>query len=455
MPSDARQLNSFNLFLSRSPIFYGWVVVAIVFVTMGIGVNARTAFSLLYPAILAEFGWDRATTAATFTVGFIFAGAISPLLGRVMDIIDARYLISISALCVSLGMILATYSTSPWHIYATLGLLVVGTGVMMTYVGHAMFLPTWFERRRGLAVGLAFSGVGIGSIVLMPIIQEMINAEGWRYACWFIAILLLCIVLPLNLVFQRKSPAVLGLLPDGLHSDPAQRQGEPHANNIVDAVWAATNWSLSKAMKTKEFWWMSLAASCALFVWYAVQVHQTKYLLEIGISEIEASFALGFVGFAGVAGQIYLGHLSDRIGREWVWSIAVFGFTVCYGVLLAMEYWPNTLLLYLMVIAQGGLGYSMAAVFGAMPADLFQGRKYGEIFGVFSFLALIGGGVGPWVIGYLYDVTGNYRMGFWVSIGICILSGLSVWMAAPRKRRLVSGQAEKRAKDLTAKISEE
>ena len=441
-------ISSFNRFLSRSPIYYGWIVVAIVFVTMGIGVNARTAFSLLYPAILNEFQWDRGTTAAAFTVGFVFAGAISPLLGRLMDKFDSRYLISVSAICVSVGMGLATYATEPWHIYGTLGLLVIGTGVMMTYVGHAMFLPTWFEKRRGLAVGLAFSGVGIGSIILMPIIQEMITEEGWRYACWFIAIIILIIVLPLNLVFQRKSPLVLGLLPDGASSDPEVTKNITPLDTIVDAHWAATDWSLMKAVRTAEFWWMSLAAATALYVWYAVQVHQTKYLVEIGISEIEASFALGFVGFAGVAGQIYLGHLSDRIGREWVWSIAVLGFTICYVLLLAMEVWSNPVLLYLMVIAQGGLGYAMAAVFGAMPADLFQGRKYGEIFGVFSMIALMGGGIGPWLTGFLYDLTGNYRTGFWVAIGFCILSGISVWMAAPRKRRLVAGQAEKRAKAL-------
>ncbi|WP_169567467.1 MFS transporter [Sneathiella limimaris] len=449
-----RSLNPFNQFLARSPIFYGWIVVAIVFITMGIGVNVRTAFSLLYPAILNEFGWDRATTAAAFTVGFIFAGLISPVLGRLMDSVDSRYLISGSALCVSLGMVLATYASQPWHIYATLGLLVVGAGIMMTYVGHSMFLPTWFEKRRGLAVGIAFSGVGIGSIILMPVIQSMINEEGWRYACWFMAILLMVIVLPLNLVFQRRNPATLGLKPDGVTvvtetNDPAAAAA-PDIDPIVDHQWAATDWSLPRALKTKEFWWMSLAASSALYVWYAVQVHQTKYLIEIGISELDASFALGFVGFAGVIGQIYLGHLSDRIGREWVWSISVGGFTLCYICLLVLEFSPSHFMMYLMVIAQGGLGYAMAAVFGAMPADLFQGRRYGAIFGVFSMISLLGGGVGPWITGYLYDVTGNYRAGFALAIVVCLTSCLAVWMTAPRKRRLVAGQAEKRAKRKSA-----
>lgn len=437
-------IGRFNRTLAATPFFYGWVVVAIVFITMGIGVNVRTAFSLLYPAILDEFGWDRGTTAAAFTLGFVFAGAISPLLGKIMDAIDSRFLISASAVCVSLGMVLATYSTEPWHIYGTLGLLVVGSGIMLTYVGHSMFLPTWFEKRRGLAVGLAFSGVGIGSIVLLPLIQSMIDEEGWRAACWFMAILLMVIVLPLNLLLQRKSPETLGLKPDG--GAIGSERPDNFIDPVVDTSWAQTEWSLARALKTREFWWMSLASTCALYVWYAVQVHQTKYLIEVGISPIEASFALGFVGFAGVFGQIWLGHLSDRLGREIIWTVSVAGFAACYALLLVLETYPSIFLVYCMVIAQGGLGYAMATVFGAMPADLFQGRRYGEIFGFFSMLSLIGGGIGPWLTGYLFDLTGNYRLGFIVALLVCALSAISVWMAAPRKRRLVAGQAEKRAK---------
>jgi MFS family permease len=452
MKNNNKPLTRFNQILANSPVFYGWVVVAIVFITMGIGVNVRTAFSLLYPAILQEFGWGRAETAATFTIGFICAGLLSPLIGRASDIISPRYLLSLSAILVSLGMVLATFAYLPWHIYATLGLLVIGTGVVITYVGHSLFLPAWFERRRGLAIGVAFSGVGIGSITLMPLVQEMIETLGWREACWFMAGLLIIIVLPLNLLFQRKSPGELGLLPDGeKHSEDGSSKSSA-IDPILDKEWAQTDWSLKLAMQTKEFWWMSLAAGTALYVWYAVQVHQTKYLLEVGFSTTEASFALGLVGFAGVVGQIYLGHMSDRIGREWVWTISLIGFGMCYVLLLVMAEIPSSILLYSMVFLQGGLGYAAAAVFGAMPADLYQGKRYGEIFGVYSLLALVGGGIGPWVTGYLFDFSGSYGLGFGVAAVLSLVSILAVWLAAPRRRRLVAGQAEKRALAQAAEV---
>mgnify|MGYP001793555011 CR=1 FL=1 len=322
-----------------------------------------------------------------------------------------------------------------------------GTGIVLTYVGQSMFLPNWFQRRRGLAVGIAFSGVGIGSMILMPIIQEAISAEGWRDACWLMAALLLFIVLPLNFFMQRKQPSDIGLYPDGdAAPDQEQTRGQQAAADpIVDHGWANTDWTIKKAVKTGTFWWLALACSTALYVWYAVQVHQTKYLIEIGFSDLEAASALGLVGFAGVLGQIYLGNLSDRIGREWVWTISTTGFLLSCVLLLIMEHVPSAAMMYAMVILQGGLGYGVATVYGSMPADLFQGRGYGIIFGTISTLALIGGAVGPWLTGFFYDEAGNYHLAFYVIIGMSVVSILSVWLAAPRKRRLVAGQAQKRA----------
>src|SRR5690606_7623605 len=143
--------------------------------------------------------------------------------------------------------------------------------------------------------------------------------------------------------------------------------------------------------------------------------------------------------------QIYLGSLSDKVGREWVWSLSLLGFFLSCVLLLAMEDLPSPVIMYAMVILQGGLGYGAATIFGSMPADLFQGRGYGFIFGTVSTLALVGGAVGPWLTGYFYDQAGNYHLAFYVILGMSVISIVSVWLAAPRKRRLVAGQARKRA----------
>ena len=418
--------------------YYGWVIVAVVFVTMGVGVNARTAFSLLFPPILAEYGWDQGVTAGAFSFGFLVSAGLSPVLGRLMDRHGPRLVIEAGVLLMGTGLLLATLVRQPWQLYATLGVLVGGGSVCLGYAGQSLFLPNWFVRRRGLAMSIAFSGVGVGSIVLLPSMQMLIEHAGWRAACVAMGALVLAVLVPLNLLLRQR-PEDIGLLPDGDRAAAAVTAGRP-GTNVVDAAWAAIDWTLPRAVRTARFWWLALGYFCALYAWYAVQVHQTKYLVEIGFTSTLAAWALGIVSLAGIPGQIMLGHLSDRIGREWVWTAGSCGFAICYVALLAMDQVPSVVLLCLMVIAQGMLGYGITSVFGAIPAEIFQGRHYGSVFGTLMLSAIGGGAAGPFVTGVLHDATGNYRAGFGIGLGVSLLSALAIWLAAPRQVRAVAGQ---------------
>lgn len=421
----------------RLPFFYGWVMVAAAFVTMGIGVTARTAFSLLFPPILAEFGWERGVTAGAFSFGFIVTAVFGPFLGKLMDRRGPRAVVLLGVVLVGAGQMLATIARAPWQLYLTLGVLVGGGSLCLGYTGQTLFLPNWFVRRRGLAIGIAFSGVGVGSIVLLPWMQAIIAGAGWRRACLTIGSVVLVVLIPLNLLLRRR-PEEMGLAPDG-DAVVTARPGW-HPANVVDPAWAATDWTLPLAIRTARFWWVAVGFATALFAWYAVQVHQTKYLLEIGFDAGEAALALGLVGLTGIVGQIGLGHLSDRIGREWVWTLASLGFTLSYAVLLLMPGYPTPALLYLMVASQGVLGYGLAAVFGAIPAEIFQGREYGTIFGTLSLASTIGAALGPWVTGVLHDRTGSYVIAFWIAIACSVVSAAAMWLASPGKVRAVAGR---------------
>jgi MFS family permease len=421
----------------RLPIYYGWIIVAAVFVTMGVGVNARTAFSLLFPPILAEFGWERGVTAGAFSFGFLVSAALSPSLGRLMDRRGPRVVIELGVLLIGAGLLLATVVTRPWHLYATLGVMVGGGSVCLGYTGQSLFLPDWFVRRRGLAMSLAFSGVGVGSMILLPWLQGLIGRSGWRAACWAMGLLVLLLLVPLNLLLRQR-PQDMGLEPDGDRAAVAGAAARP--SNVVDAAWAAVDWTLARAARTARFWWIAIGYFCGLFAWYAVQVHQTKYLTEIGFRPTDAAWALGFVSLTGIPGQVALGWLSDRIGREWVWTAGSVGFAICYAALLLLAATPTMPLLYVMVVAQGMLGYGLTSVVGAIPAEIFQGRHYGSIFGTLMLSSISGGALGPWLTGVLYDHTGSYTLAFWISIGCSVISAAAIWLAAPRKVRAVAGR---------------
>ena len=130
-------------------------------------------------------------------------------------------------------------------------------------------------------------------------------------------------------------------------------------------------------------------------------------------------------------GQIALGQLSDRIGREWVWTIGNGGFVLCYLMLLLLRDHPATALLYLMVIAQGTLGYGLTSVMGPISAEIFEGRHYGSILGTAIVAAILGGAAGPWIAGLLHDHFGGHAPAFWLSIGLCLAAAAAIWLAAP------------------------
>jgi len=431
--------------LARFPIYYGWVVLFVAFITMGIGANVRVAFSLLFPPILAEFGWERGETAAIFSMGFLASLFFSPFAGVLIDRYGVGKVVAVGSLLSAAGLVLSTEVTTIVELAITLGCMMVGGSVMLAYVTHSYFLPYWFVRKRGLAVGLAFSGVGIGAILMFPWLQGIIGADGWRRACYALAILLVVVALPLNLLLQRRHPHDIGLQPDGDNQNGGPGR-KPAVDNVVAADWVNRDGTLKTAARTSRFWWLILWYVSGMYAWYAILVHETKLLTEIGISPAAAAFALGMVGFTGVVSQIALGTLSDRIGREWGWTIACCGFAVCYVILLILPYAPSLFLVYAMVLTQGLIGYGASAIFPTLPAELFHSRNYGQIFGIFGAFSGFGAALGPWGTGELFDLTGSYQVGFIVALGASLLSIATVWLAAPRKVRLVAGQARKRAR---------
>jgi MFS family permease len=435
---DARQHWS-----SRLPFYYGWLIIGIAFVTMAIGVTARTAFSLLLPPLIDEFKWDRGVAAGAFSFGFLASAILSPVVGRVIDTRGPRSVLITGVVLLTSGSFLAPYLTEPWQLYATLGLLVGGGANMMTYTAHSQFLPNWFVRRRALAISIAFAGAGVGGIVILPWLQTVILADGWRAACRAMGLLVLLVVLPISL-FVYKRPQDIGLLPDGAAATPAS-DGKKHAANVVDPAWASIEWTLARALRTMRFWCIVVGYFCALIAWYAVQVHQTKYLTEIGYTPVVAAWALGAVSVIGIPGQIILGAWSDRLGREWIWTAGCAGFVACYGLLIAMEHAPSMALLYVMIFVQGFFGYALTSVLGPIVAEIFEGPHYGAIFGAISVALLSGGAAGPWLAGLVHDATGSYRPAFMLNIGCCILSAAAIWLAAPRHVRRVPGQMPKTA----------
>ena len=187
------------------PFFYGWLLVAIAFVTMAVGVNARTAFSLLFPSILDEFGWDQGVTAGIFSFGFLVSAFVTPCVGWLVDRRGPALVVELGVVATAAGLLLAPLAHAPWQLYLTLGALVGGGVNCLAYTGQSLYLTNWFVRRRGLALSIAFSGVGVGSITLLPWLQSLIEDGSWRTACWALGVLVVILLAPPNLLLRAAA----------------------------------------------------------------------------------------------------------------------------------------------------------------------------------------------------------------------------------------------------------
>lgn len=421
---------------ARLPFFFGWVIITVAFVTVALSVTARTAFSLMFPPMVEEFGWERGLAAGAFSFGFLVSALLSPILGRLVDRRGPRFVIETGVVITAAGLLGATLIQTPWQLYATLGVLVGAGANCMSFSVQSQYLPNWFVRHRALAIGVAFSGVGVGAILILPWLQAIILADGWRAACWTLGLMTLGVLVPINLIVAKR-PQDIGLLPDGARlaaGGEARRKA-----SIVDAEWAATEWTVARAIRTARFWWLALGLFCGGFIWYAVQVHQTKYLVEVGFSAMQVAWSLGLVAMVAIPGQIALGALSDRIGREIVWTTCCAGFAICYVALLLLKGGPSQPLLYVMVLSQGVLGYAFTNLMGPIVAEIFEGPHFGSVFSLVMVSLIGGGAAGPLVTGLLYDRLGNYDAAFALSIALSIVCAIAVWIAAPRKVRVVAG----------------
>jgi MFS family permease len=418
-------------------LFYGWVVVVVGFVTLGVAFGLWYSFSVFFLAILKEFGWSRAAASSIFSI-FLISQALTGLLaGLLQDRFGPRVVIPVGSLIVAVALVLSSRAQGLSHLYFTYGLL-AGAGVsLLGFSSHAAFIPKWFERKRGLAVGIAMSGIGFGILILIPLMEKAISLYGWRNAYLILAALALFAVAPLNLLLSRRSPEAMNLRPDG---DKEEMEGRPRASmvmKVVDPVWAGKNWTIAMAARTSRFWFLVIAFFFQSFTYQATMLHAVSAMVDGGFSRETGAYYFGILGIAGAAGKISLGYLSDLFGRE---RINTLGVTLAGAGIFCLLWIPAfqgpAALLFAVLF---GLGYGAAApLLPAVSADIFLSKSFGLVFAMICIGGGVGGSTGSFVTGWLRDLFGTYTVSFSLFFFCLFASDLFIWLAGPRKvRRMI------------------
>ncbi|OPY58335.1 MAG: putative MFS-type transporter YhjX [Syntrophorhabdaceae bacterium PtaU1.Bin034] len=417
------------------PFYYGWVIVAIGFLSTGVWLATRTTFSVFLVVLLDEFNWSRASAAGVQSVSFIVYTFSAPLVGTLIDRFGPRKVILPGILVLCIGLFLSAYVQNLTQLYLFYGVIVAFGVTFVSIIAISAILSHWFEKKRGLASGVAVSGMGIGTFVLVPLSQYLIDAIGWRPAFMVLAGLVFLLLFPLSALFLRHKPADLGLNPDGAGATAAMPK--KRSMEVIDRQWAQTDWTLPRAVKEGRFWSLLIFAFLVIIPVYVLLIHGMKLLVDRGFDKMSAAFVIALLGVTSSAFKIFWGWLSDRTGREVAFTIGAFIMALGALCLLIVEAGGPLKTAYLFVLLFGcGWGVT-APTFMAVAADLFQGRSFGLIYGVAEGVIGLGSAVGPWLGGFTFDKTGSYQTAILISIAAALLSCPFAWLAAPRKVRHV------------------
>lgn len=388
---------------------YGWVIVAVCAILLFVAFGVRLSFTVFFVALVDEFGWSRGQTSTIFSTTMVVFLFTSTFVGMTLDRFGVRVVFSLGALLMAGGLYLSSQITSFGQLVLTYGVLV---GVSITMLGlsiQSAVISNWFQREnKGLAIGLAFAGTGLGSLVMTPSVTWVIANHGWRRGLQGLSVLAVATV-PLVLLFLRTRP-----------------------NDSIETISSSVSikdggWTFRDALQTSSFWLLLLAGLTTMAPIRLLTVHQLAMMRDAGVDVGQGSIAVGLAGAVVAVTFILSGWVSDRLGRPVTYALGALCVVVALGVMAFLETAGWLIWAYALFLGMGE--GSRSSLVMATATDLFPGKAVGAISGAVG--AAFGGGAAlyPWMAGRIFDVTGSYGIALWVGGVTALVSATSLWLA--------------------------
>jgi len=372
----------------------------VVLVATALNIFAR-GFGETYTVFLLplqnEFGWTRATLTSVYSLHMFTIGISSPIAGMIFDRFGPRVAYGVGILAIGVGAICAGTATTVWQFYIYFGLLAGFGGGAIGIVSAAALVRRWVDNRLGTAMGIAYAGLGLGVMLLVPSAQLLIENYGWRSAYRILGMFVLTLF-PLVMLlpwarFRAGDPAIMAKAPlSGATGSGARR--------------------LRRAMGEVSFWGMFNVYFFTSLCVYVTNVQVVVFLVEKGFDPLFAASAFGIAGMLSIVGVISSGWMTDKVGYLGA-SLVTYAFTIGgIGALILVNYYPVVAVVFLYVFALGMFQGSRGPIVSTIASKVYGGIGYGAIFGAINLGMGIGASIGSWISGLLYDVTGGYTTGF-------------------------------------------
>ncbi len=404
-------------------IYWGWFVVTGAFLILGVSYGARYCFGIFVHPMFVDSQWQMSAISLGFSINILMYAVGGLVSGRLLDRMAPRWIMTIGACITALGFIATGFVRTPGQLYLTYGVLcgIGSAGIGMVVSGSSV--GKWFVRRRGLAIGVASIGIGLGTMALTPVAGYIVKHYHWRIGFMFLGVLVLIVgVLVSQVLMGRSRPEEYNLLPDG------DRPGIVPLEQKTDIFHASS----ATVLRDYRFWVLVICFGSAIMAQAMVFVHQVSYAVDNNIGRIAAASSLGAIGVASIFGRFFFGWFSDHI-RDPKYS-ALLGYLIMASGMFILLNTETAGMLYAYALVYG-FGYgSIAPMMPVLLSDRFGRDMLGSAFGLLVFFtAGIGGSLGPVLGGIIYDKTGSYDDAWRLNIILLIFISLLVFTLKPKR----------------------
>ena len=380
---------------------YGWVVVAagvlMIFVTYGL----TYSYSIFFKPLADYFQWDRASVSLIYSMAVIIRGAAAIGTGWMADKFGARKTMIFCGLMMAAGYLLSSQVTTLWQFFLTYA-IVEAIGVSGIFGIGSAVASRWFTKNRGLALGIIASGSGLGTLLLVPIVERLVAAYQWS-----------------------QTFIIVGIAAGVLMVGGALFLREPPQTKRTTAIQEKSSATVSVALKDVRFWLVMTCFALFLLGTQMVLVHIVNYATDVGIDPLVAATFMSVIGGVSLVGRLSTGVVAEKIG---LYKSLVL-ICICQGIAFILLLFTKSVWMFYIFAIFFGVAYGGEVTQIPLVISRFFGTKVmATLMGVALFVTGIGGAVGPWLAGKIYDVTGSYNWAFIIGIIASALCVVMVWL---------------------------
>jgi len=413
---------------NRVNFFYGWIIVAVCFLCWVVAdAFGFYTFGLFIGPIGNELGWSTFAITGALTIRSAIASLLGPAIGYMADKKNgARWLMSCGVLAAGAATLLVSQMQTLWHFYLFYGVIgalgMIGFGGLVTHT----IIAKWFVRMRGRAMGMASMGVSISGMIFIPLNHYLISDYGWRHALIIGGLLIWCIAFLPTVLFVRRSPEDMGLMPDGDDTQTGIENGGEFG--AIAPETDEYSWTLGEALRTRALWLLLIAFNVTGISMSGVMIHFYPYMQAKGISPNLAATSMTLFAFCCAVVKIPWGLIAERMPVRFCITAVYIGCAIGLAILITSDSVTSVFLFSVVYgIALGGIMVLREVLF----ADYYGRTFLGAIRGIVMPLNLVSMAGGPLFAAWLHDITGNYQLPYFIFLCTYVIGTIFMILAKP------------------------